>query len=249
MSLTIHPLNMTRIVVETGRMRYLRDYGNAMWVACPFFAVLGGAEPVLVDTSGTAEEMSGLRLEPVEQFMTFEESLARVDLKPGDIGCVVQTHLMYDHCANSRQLPNARFVVQKKELDFARNPHPMFAGAYQRYLFEGLNFEIVEGDHDLMPGIRLLFTPGHSPGIQSVAVETDAGTAIITGFCCTAENFEPQVNQAWKTTVVPEVIPPGFHTDMVQAYDSMIRVRDMADIVIPFHDPKTAEKDKIPEID
>lgn len=126
------------------------------------------------------------------------------------------------------------------------DPHPIFAGAYQRPLFEDRPFEIVEGDEDLFPGIRLLFTPGHSPGNQSVAVSTESGLAIITGFCCTPENFYPQKSQARVTDRTPEVIPPGIHTDMLQAYASAVRVKKTADIIIPMHDPLMAKKKRIP---
>ena len=247
MALTIHPLVPSRIAVEAGRITYLRNYGRSLMLPCPFFVVTGGSEPILIDTSGAAEVMSGLRSEPVEHVMDFDEALAQVALAPEDIQLVVHTHLMYDHCANSMHLPNAKFVVQEKELAFARNPHPMYAGAYQSHLFEGLPFEVVDGDVELMPGITLLFTPGHSPGIQSVAVKTDAGLAVVTGFCCTLENFSPRVNEAWVTDIVPDVIPPGFHTDMQQAYESAVRVKEMADIIIPFHDPKMTAKKQIPE--
>ena len=247
MALTIHPLNVTRIAVDGGMMTYLRNYGTRLWLACPVYIIMGGSEPVMVDTSGPAEVLRDLRIDPVEHVLDFEEALAQMDLRLEDIRLVVHTQLMYDHCANSRRLPNARFVVQKKELEFARNPHPMFAGSYQRHLFEDLPFEVVDGDHALMPGIKLLFTPGHTPGIQSVAVSTKAGTAIITGFCCTRANFTPEKNSAWITDVIPEVIPPGIHTDMRQAYESMIRVKELADIIIPFHDPAMAEKKQIPD--
>ncbi len=248
MSLVIYPLVTARLAVEAGRLTFLRNYGQQIWLPAPFYVILGGSEPVLVDTSGSAEVMSDLRTEPVEHVMDFEDALAKLNLKPKDVGLVVHTHLMYDHCANSHRLPRARFVVQKAELEFAFKPHPMFAGVYQRHLFEHLNFEVIEGDQDLIPGVRLLFTPGHTPGIQSVAVETQAGLAIITGFCCLAENFEPQLSPAWKTTEVPEVVPPGIHTDMLQAYDSMVRVKHMADIIIPFHDPEMTAKDSIPDL-
>jgi glyoxylase-like metal-dependent hydrolase (beta-lactamase superfamily II) len=218
MSHTIYPLVLSQLAIEAGRLTYLRDYGTRIWVPCPFYVITGGVEPVLVDTSGTAELMSDLRLEPVKHVMGFEDALALVGLGPEDITTVIQTHLMYDHCANSKILPSARFVVQKKELDFAFDPHPMFAGVYQRQLFEDLPFEIVDGDVELFPGIKLLFTPGHTPGAQSVAVSTSAGVAIITGFCCTGENFVPQKSPAWVTDRIPEVIPPGIHTDMLQAY-------------------------------
>jgi len=81
--------------------------------------------------------------------------------------------------------------VQKAEIEFARNPHVTQARYYDKELIEGLNFEIIDGDRQIIDGIRVLLTPGHTPGGQSVAIETPKGTAIITGFCCTRENFEP----------------------------------------------------------
>jgi N-acyl homoserine lactone hydrolase len=246
MPLTIHPLVPSRLVIEAGRMTYLRNYGNPRLLPCPFFAILGGPEPVLVDTSSPASVMAPLRAEPVEDLMSFEEALARVDLKPDDISLVILTHLMYDHCANARLLKKARFVVQEAELDYARDPHPMLAGAYHAPLFEGLEMELIQGDFEVFPGLRLLFTPGHSPGNQSVAVETTAGTAIITGFCCTKENFQTDAKAAWVSAVEPEVIPPGIHLDMVQAYESAKRVKEEADIIIPFHDPSNETITSIP---
>jgi glyoxylase-like metal-dependent hydrolase (beta-lactamase superfamily II) len=228
-------------------MTYLRNAGKRLWVPSPFFVILGGPEPVLVDTSGSGNTMSGMRAEPVENILEFEDALVQVGLKREEIGIVVHTHLMYDHCANSKRLPKARFIVQKKELEFAFDPHPMLAGAYQQELFEGLNFDVVEGDRELMPGIRLLLTPGHTPGTQSVAVETASGLAVITGFCCVNENFQPKEPGDWKTDRPAEVIPPGIHTDMVQGYESMLRIREMADIIIPFHDPSLEGKERIPE--
>lgn len=243
----IHPLVTTRLAVEAGRLTYLRNYGKRIWIPCPFYLITGGPEPVLVDTSGNADLLSRLRLEPVEPVQDFQEALMNYGLSLEEIRIVIHTHLMYDHCANSKLLPNARFIVQKKELDFALAPNRMFAGAYKRNLFEGLPFEIVDGDQELISGIKLIFTPGHSPGNQSVAVSTSAGLAIITGFCCTQENFAPPKNQAWETEIVPEVIPPGIHTDMLQAYESTMRIKDLADIIIPFHDPIIGATNRIPD--
>ncbi len=247
MQLTIHPLITARLNLDGSRMTYLRNAGESWRVPSAFFAILGGAEPVLVDTSGSASVMSRMRAEPVEEVLDFKDALAKVGLAPKEVNIVVHTHLMYDHCANSKGLPEARFVVQKKELEFAFDPHPMMAGAYQRELFEGLNFDVIEGDRELIPGVRILFTPGHTPGTQSVAVETAAGLAVVTGFCCVAENFEPKEAGAWKTDPPAEVIPPGIHTDMVQSYQSALKVKEMADIIIPIHDPGLEGRDCIPE--
>lgn len=245
MNWTIHPLVPSEMIIELGRMTYLRNHGESAWLPCPFFIVQNETETVMIDTSGSAEVMSPLRMEPVRDLLSFSEALAAVDLQPRDISLVVLTHLMYDHCANASLLPNARFVVQAKEVDYAYNPHPLFAGAYHPHLFEGLDFVIVDGDHTLRPGLDLIFTPGHSAGCQSVAVKTSAGTAVITGFCCVKENFEPQ-NGAWVAPRSPQVIPPGIHVDMLAAYESAKRVKQMADIVIPMHDPLLNRTPKIP---
>ncbi|UCF84137.1 MAG: MBL fold metallo-hydrolase [Desulfobacteraceae bacterium] len=163
MSYIIHPIVTAQLAVETGRITYLRNYGKLMWIPCPFYLITGGSEPILVDTSGHADVMSRLRHEPVKPVMNFEKALQSFGLDLEDIRIVIHTHLMYDHCANSKLLPKAEFVVQRKELDFALDPHPMFAGAYQRNLFEGLSFQIADGDQELLPGIKLFFDSGTQP--------------------------------------------------------------------------------------
>ena len=107
MSLVIHPLVTARLAAEAGRMTFLRNYGKQIWLASPFYAVMGGDEPVLVETSGSADVMSKLRTEPVEHKMEFEEALAKVGMEPADVRLVIHTHLMYDHCANSKQTNEA----------------------------------------------------------------------------------------------------------------------------------------------
>ncbi|MBN2568907.1 MAG: MBL fold metallo-hydrolase [Deltaproteobacteria bacterium] len=201
----------------------------------------------MVDTRGHEDVMSRLSHEPVKPVMNFEKGLQNFGLDLRDIRIIIHTHLMYDHCANSKLLPKAEFVVLTKELDFALDPHLMVAGAYQRNLFEGLSFQIADGDQELLPGIELLLTPGHGPGGQSIAVSTNAVVAIITGFCCTNDNFLPQKNQAWMTDATLKVIPPGIHTDMLQAYESTLRIRNLTDIIIPFHDPVMGTKKQIPD--
>ena len=80
---------------------------------------------------------------------------------------------------------------------------------------------IVDGDAEIVPGIRVILTPGHTPGGQSVAVETDRGTAVITGFCCNADNF-PRVGPA---------VTPGVHINAIEAYESAQRVKELAEML------------------
>lgn len=120
--------------------------------------------------------------------MNFEEALGSVGLTPEKIDVVIQTHLHFDHCYNTRKCVNAKVIVQEDELKFAHSTGP-FQGLYRKELFEGLRFEVVKGDCELSEGIELIHVPGHSLGGQAVSVQTKNGKAIISGFCSIKENF------------------------------------------------------------
>ena len=232
----IHPLAVGINQTDQGIMTYQKGYGKRIWLPIYVFYLEGGDQKILVDTGMEefmvppgAEEQTGLRI------MEFEEALQTVNLKPDEVDIVIQTHLHNDHCENTYKCKNAKVYVQKTELDFFRSPHPIDHRYYSDLLDES-EVVTVEGDREIVPGIRVLFTPGHTPGGQSVAVETKDGTAIITGFCCNQENFP---------TVGP-VVTPGVHTDAIQAYESAQRVKEMADIIIPVHDIGVGLRGSIP---
>jgi len=106
----------------------------------------------------------------------------------------------------------------------------------------GLNFEVIEGDKEIVEGVRVLFTPGHSAGGQSVVIDTAKGTAIISGFCCIRENFEPP--EPLKEMV--PIILPGIHLNPIELYDNVLKVKSLADILIPIHDVESVDKTQIP---
>ena len=145
--------------------------------------------------------------------------MERVGLTTDKIDIVIQTHLHFDHCYNTRKCVNARVVVQRDELDFAVTSGP-YQGMYKRELLEGLDFDVVEGDHTLFEGLELLHVPGHSPGCQAVAVQTDKERAIIAGFCSTNDNFFPR--KAHPLIGAPVLLPGLFvngiavHTGLFQ---------------------------------
>ncbi|NMC49232.1 MAG: N-acyl homoserine lactonase family protein, partial [Desulfovibrio sp.] len=68
------------------------------------------------------------------------------------------------------------------------------------------------------------------------------GTAAITGFCTILENFYPPKEVR---AMEMEVIPPGTHVNAYEAYDIVKSVRDMADIVLPLHEPSFAAVETI----
>jgi len=127
-------------------------------------------------------------------------------------------------------------VVQRAEYEFMLDPHPVDHRYYPDIL-DDLNVRLVDGDAEIAEGVQVIFSPGHTVGGQSVAVNTAQGRAVITGFCCNAKNFPPK----------GPAIPPGVHTDLLQAYDTIQRIKAEADILIPIHDPAVGRQTRIPE--
>jgi len=243
---------LSKVMSEMGPMTYLAYSGQPIVRPYVMWYIQAGDKHVLVDTAIEAEDYRnyhpGFKNMPFEPVQSFEEALAKVDCLPDDIDIVIQTHLHMDHIYNTSKCKNAVIYVQEKELEFALDPHPIFEIVYPREVIKKLNFEVIKGDQTILPGIAVMLVPGHTPGGQAVVVDTAKGKAVISGFCSIMENFNPPEDV--KTKVSPfasyPVIAPGIHTDLFQAYESVLRVKQVADIIIPLHDPDMAERDHIP---
>jgi N-acyl homoserine lactone hydrolase len=99
--------------------------------------------------------------------------LGKLGLAPGDITAVVQSHLHFDHAGGLEHLSHAPIYVQEAELRFARNPPVYQQDIYVQADFAGdLDWRLLDGDHDLFGdgSIRIISTPGHTAGHQSLFV-------------------------------------------------------------------------------
>jgi len=248
----IKPLMLSKVISEKGPMTYLVYHGQPIIRPYVMWYIRAGDKHVLVDTAIEAEDYRtyhpGFNNMPFEPVQSFEEALAKVDCVPDSIDIIIQTHLHMDHVYNTPKCKNAVIYVQQEELEFALNPHPLFQLGYPREIIKKLDFEVIQGDQTILPGIVVMPVPGHTPGCQAVVVETAKGKAVISGFCSIMENFNPPEDA--KTRISPSasypVIAPGIHTDLFQAYDSALKVKQVADIIIPMHDPDMALLEQIP---
>jgi len=103
--------------------------------------------------------------------------LSEQDIDLADIDIIVNTHLHFDHCGGNHLLAGRPFYVQRQELADARGEDytiPEWVDA------PGVEYVTVDGEHDLLPGLRLVPTPGHTRGSQVVVVE-DGGRPVIIG--------------------------------------------------------------------
>jgi len=228
----IRPLPTLRIELDKSAMTYLMNMGQKIAVPAYIFYIDGPDKNIIVDSGCPAELGRKYWSEPVDDIKLFEDVLKDVGLTPKDIDIVIHTHLNWDHVGNSSKCTNARLITHEDELAFAMLKHPYLPGPYQPELYKNLKFETIKSDQEITEGVKTVFTPGHSPGGLSVAVDTTRGKAVIPGLCTIKDNFDPPEEIR---AFFPEAMTPGIHTNAVQAYESIIKIKKMADVVLPMH--------------
>ncbi len=108
----------------------------------------------------------------------FRDALASAGVRVADITTIANCHLHLDHCGNNPLFPRVPIFVQRQELDALPTLRYVMPGLID---FEGARLEIHSGEADLAPGLTIIPTPGHTPGHQSLLVETSAGRVLLAG--------------------------------------------------------------------
>jgi N-acyl homoserine lactone hydrolase len=183
----------------------------------------GGA--VLVDTGigGPERELNHWGAVNV----TMADALAELDMSPADISLVINTHLHFDHCGQNAVFQHAPFYVQRAELDRARREEPEQVAWFD---FMGARFELLDGDAEIVPGVSVVATPGHTAGHQSVTVQVGDGQPdlLIGDAAYAAYQFTGPLDQK---------LPPGQADDRPAWEASVTRVRAMTPARVHFcHD-------------
>jgi glyoxylase-like metal-dependent hydrolase (beta-lactamase superfamily II) len=231
---TVHPIAVCQGPRDGSHFTYRANFGITINTACYAWYIKGSSQKILVDTGATAA-MFRERGATEEDLISMESGLAKFGVSPEEIDLVLLTHLHCDHVELAHLYRKAKFIVQKKELDYAYHPHPVDADFYIRSFFEGINYDIINGDQQIEPGLSVFLTPGHSPGGQSIEIKTSSGQVIIPGFCCTTNTFEQteaMKQRGWEVTI------PLIHHDAREIYDSVLKVKKRADIILSLHGPE-----------
>ncbi len=146
-------------------------YGKKYMAALKPLLVETESENILVDTGMGELPKEFQKYYKVDRKMTLEKSLGAEDLTTDDISIVINTHLHADHCGNNQLFDHAKFIVQEAELKYAYNPDRFLKGGYIKELFDGLKFSTVKGDSEVLPGVSVFLTSGHTPGHQSIIID------------------------------------------------------------------------------
>jgi N-acyl homoserine lactone hydrolase len=237
----ITALDVGTLEFEKSIGTYLKDCGVVMKIHNIMFVLeeVNGPRKIVVDTGfESAERTIAVHGQMVwrDERQQPERALREMKVDPRKVEIVIHTHLHYDHSGNNHLFPNARFYVQRRELQYAFAPLPGEETPYfspligEKPSFWGSRFEIIEGDWRVTDGIRLILTPGHTPGSQMVLVDTEDGV-----YCLAGDN-------AFYFENIEKNIPVGHLYSRADWFSSMLKARQASDRILPSHDPLLFKK-------
>lgn len=169
--------------IETGRIDMDRRVimptsppGERIVLPVPTFLIQTGAATVLIDTGMSRDALDGTldlrpRMVPLggdDAYIT--NRLATIGVRPADVTHVIATHFHFDHAGGLADFAHATIVAQRAAVEAARTNSPREQAAVST---PGLRWHLVDGDSDLLPGVRLIRTDGHVVGHQAVLVTTE----------------------------------------------------------------------------
>lgn len=238
--LELYALNSADWAYEYSSMLRLERPGESYPSLCPFYLLDHPEATVLVDTGVSHEmlaapeeygaygapHMADFAVEEIDatDYEPAVEQVRELGYEPDVIDYVVLTHLHLDHAGNVSAFPDAEFVVQQAELDYAWWP----ADPIQRKLYLEGDFGVlrspefavraVDGWVDLLGDGRIecVPTPGHTPGHQAVKVDLDEAGAVVLG-----------ADLAFVERAVEAELQPSFAWDTEAAIQSIREMRDL----------------------
>jgi glyoxylase-like metal-dependent hydrolase (beta-lactamase superfamily II) len=238
---TITPLDLGGCTREKSFFTYMTDVGSPVDLKVVSFLLRGGGHTILIDTGGPPVADTLPRHLPYEQdsHQSLRSQLEAQQVDPAEVDAVIFTHLHWDHAYNTEILTGARFFVSERELAFAKDPCPIQDWMYDHPSVGGapdylqLEFEYTAPDRDVLPGVRAVPTPGHSPGHQSLLVQTAAGPVVVAGdIAPLQENWERR-------------IPNGMLHNLEEHFASFRRLEALGAKVIASHDPRTLAQGRV----
>ena len=188
----IVPLNVGDFEALTKQSCMYRMYREVTYPApCVMWYIQGSKNNIIVDLGpenpDRAVENHGLVINRGEKQKP-ENACRGIGLSPDDVKVVVLTHLHWDHVGGFEVFKNARFLVQRKEIQYAIAPLSSFRYNYfekdlgkPRFVDYLERIDVIEGDKEIEPGVKAIFIPGHSPGFQGVLVDTEKGKYFVAG--------------------------------------------------------------------
>ena len=247
--LSIRPLHCGLIHTDYSNMVYWTNFGTKIDIPSFVYLIEGAREKIVVDTSYLSPERGGA---PWPATRTPEQEVKAQIEKAGwkceDVDILILTHLHWDHSQNCDLFPNAVKYVWAQELQYSICPVSLQAKPYDApigpntrwpvFAQQNIIFEPIWKDEtEIVPGVMLFHTPGHTPGHCSLAVETRVGTYVLAADVI-------QIKEGLERRV-----PAGQMSNMREAIDSIhrcIAVASEEEYILPGHEISVLEKEVYP---
>ena len=187
------------------------DENNLVEMACVGMVVRSGGRVILCETGiGAKLDEKRARQVVLREPEGALLALRRLGIRPEEVDVVLSTHLHWDHAGGFTRrteggrlevtFPKAKHFVQRAEWDFALDCDPRSRAAYLEDDFvpvadAGL-VEFVDGDAEVLPGVELRLTGGHTPGNQVVIFRAGEIAVAMTGDLI---GTRPHLRRAWNS--------------------------------------------------
>jgi glyoxylase-like metal-dependent hydrolase (beta-lactamase superfamily II) len=161
------------------------DENNRIRMKANALLVRTAGKIVLVETgNGTKWDAKLRSIYNIQAGDSLIHSLANAGVSPNQVEFVINTHLHFDHCGGNTRMdgnravptfPNARYIVQRAEFEHAMNPTDRDRASYfpenVQPIADAGQWDLVEGDREILPGISIALIPGHNASIQAVVLQ------------------------------------------------------------------------------
>ncbi len=234
---SVTPIVVGRCDSPEPRLLYLGDPAVTIPTIFTFFLLKAEDRVILVDIGFTAELCE--RYMPDVGQAAEEDPFGQLEalgVRPDDVDEIVVTHAHWDHLSSAAwRFPNARVHLQRAEYEFVTNPpHPWFRELVDTDAVESLSDQsrprlvLLDGETEILAGIRSIATPGHTKGHQSILVDTIHGDVCITGDALL--NYRN----------LDEDVGPGFNCNLIDCMRSIATIRGLSQqgvVILAGHDP------------
>ncbi len=241
MHYSVQPLEVGRLTVDRSTLTYMRGFGIPIVVPIIMWVIRNHSKTYVLDTGAPDSQFTSTHHVPMlqQEDQCPARALSRIGVDPDEVDVVIISHLHFDHAANNGLFRHAEFLIQKRELEYAVNPLPIHARGYEHPaagfahpVFEGTKWTEVDGDQELAAGIEVLFTPGHTPGLQALRVETSRGPVVIA-----SDNIPLYENWTGDPPLLRH-IPSGVHVDLKEYFMSFEKLESLGGEILPSHDDR-----------
>ena len=221
-------------------LMWLQDWEKVVKRVYYIWCIKGAGGTIVVD-AGVSPDLAKER--DLAGYVSPAETLSRIDVKADEVPRVILTHLHWDHSSGAHLFPKATLYIQESEYRFwTKDPmaeRPVFnrsadeaAIAYVASLEGTDRLTLLKGDQQILPGIECLLAPGHSVGLQAVAVNTAKGTAILGSDC--AHLFR-NYREDWPSAIIVDLVA------WMRTYEKLRARTSSLDLLFPGHDPLMLE--------